>query len=231
MASTSHFVELAKTLPAPLQRFFARFPPAAILPEGHPPTRYQEARPDPFRFYRNPATGRWQDPVYSKRRQAELVKMAQEHGVEELLPATDKKADVQLAIRVEKGLRVKGTGVGQKVKGHIYERHMIAKYVGCPVAWQVVPGHAEKSTLTPFGQDGGEKKGYAGNAEAHQGLAKGEKAPLCIQSDDCLSGLLIRHRPGGGTGPSFPRHNLPGRLVSFLLRVNPTPDGTRFLYQ
>lgn len=59
----------------------------------------------------------------------QLVKLAREHGVEELLPETNKGTEYQLAQRVEHGLRVKGTGVGQKVKGHIHERHMIAKYV------------------------------------------------------------------------------------------------------
>ena len=57
--------------------------------------------------------------------------MARENGVEDLLPDTRKATEYQLAHRVEHGLRVKGTGVGQKVKGHIHERHMIAKYVGC----------------------------------------------------------------------------------------------------
>lgn len=61
----------------------------------------------------------------------QLVKLAREHGVEELLPQTNKGTEYQLAQRVEHGLRVKGTGVGQRVKGHIHERHMIAKYV-CP---------------------------------------------------------------------------------------------------
>lgn len=130
MATPSQFIGLAKSLPAPLQRFFARYPPAAILPENTSQTRYQEERPNPFRFYKHPVTGKWQDPVYSQRRQAELVKMARENGVEDLLPDTRKATEYKLAHRVEHGLRVKGTGVGQKVKGHIHERHMIAKYVG-----------------------------------------------------------------------------------------------------
>lgn len=67
--------------------------------------------------------------MYSYRRQAQLVQLAREHGVEDLLPETTKGAEYRLAHRVEHGLRVKGTGVGQKVKGHIHERHMIAKYV------------------------------------------------------------------------------------------------------
>ncbi|KAF5008639.1 hypothetical protein FDECE_5102 [Fusarium decemcellulare] len=127
MASSSQLIQLAKSLPAPLQRFFARYPPSAIVPENVPKTRYQEDRPNPFRFYRHPVTGKWHDPVYSQRRQAELVQMAREHGVEELLPETRKATEYRLAHRVEHGLRVKGTGVGQKVKGHIHERHMIAK--------------------------------------------------------------------------------------------------------
>lgn len=131
----SSFVQLAKSLPEPLQRFFARWPPASLVAPGTPPTAFQEQRPNPFRFYKHPVTGRWQDPVYSQRRQAQLVKLAREHGVEELLPETTKGTEYRLAHRVEHGLRVKGTGVGQKVKGHIHERHMIAKYVVPLMLW------------------------------------------------------------------------------------------------
>lgn len=123
------YVQLAKSLPTPLQRFFARWPPAAILPADAKPTPYQEERPNPFEFYKHPRTGKWQDPVYSQRRQAQLVQLAREHGVEHLLPETNRGTDAKLRHRVEHGLRVKGTGVGQSVKGHIHERHMIAKYV------------------------------------------------------------------------------------------------------
>lgn len=140
MASTTNLIQLAKSLPAPLQRFFARWPPAAIIPEGTAPTRFQQERPNPFAFYKHPVTGKWQDPVYSQRRQAELVKMARENGVEELLPETKKGTEYQLAHRVEHGLRVKGTGVGQKVKGRIHERHMIAKYVLPAVDWTTFAG-------------------------------------------------------------------------------------------
>ncbi|KAK1241686.1 hypothetical protein MKX07_007509 [Trichoderma sp. CBMAI-0711] len=142
MASTSSFVQLAKSLPEPLQRFFARWPPASLVAPGTPPTAFQEQRPNPFRFYKHPVTGRWQDPVYSQRRQAQLVKLAREHGVEELLPETTKGTEYKLAHRVEHGLRVKGTGVGQKVKGHIHERHMIAKYVHCRPCWFFLFGHS-----------------------------------------------------------------------------------------
>ncbi|KAH8737605.1 ribosomal protein of the large subunit [Ilyonectria robusta] len=172
MASPSHYIQLAKSLPAPLQRFFARYPPPAILPEAAPKTHYQESRANPFRFYKHPVTGRWQDPVYSQRRQAELVKMAREHGIEELLPETRKGTEYRLAHRVEHGLRVKGTGVGQKVKGHIHERHMIAKYVDHAAAGRLRI-LLEWPWLT-MNQDGEAKKGHAGYAQAHQGLEKGK---------------------------------------------------------
>lgn len=47
--------------------------------------------------------------------------------MEELLPPTPKGTLERLRKRVELGLRVKGTGVGQTVKGHKHERQMIAK--------------------------------------------------------------------------------------------------------
>ncbi|RCI15390.1 hypothetical protein L249_6988 [Ophiocordyceps polyrhachis-furcata BCC 54312] len=123
--SASHLISLAKTLPPPLQRFLARWPPASIAGRDAKPTPWQEERPHPFRCAKDPITGKRKDPVYSQRRQAELVKMARQHGLEELLPKTTKGTEFQLARRVRLGLRVKGTGVGQKVKGHIFERTMI----------------------------------------------------------------------------------------------------------
>jgi large subunit ribosomal protein L25 len=140
--SSNKLVGLANSLPRPLKTFLARYPPPTLLgapAKGAvgeaavaaelPKTSYQIDRPHPFRFWKNPATGKWQDPVYSLRRQADLVKMAKTHGVEELLPETIKGSEYKLARRVEHGLRVKGTGVGQRVKGHAHERHMLSKYV------------------------------------------------------------------------------------------------------
>ena len=133
MAAISQHIQLAKSLPPRLLRFFARYPPAALQPKsssGEPAkTGYQLDTPNPFQQTKHPATGRWHDPVYSLRRQAELVKLAREHGVEELLPHTSKGTEERLRRRVEHGLRVKGTGVGQKVKGHKHERQMAVKYV------------------------------------------------------------------------------------------------------
>jgi large subunit ribosomal protein L25 len=159
------FIGLAKALPNPLQRFFARWPPAAIVPEGQAPTEYQQLRPNPFANHKNPVTGKWQDPVYSLRRQAELCKMAREHGVEHLLPESRKGFETKLAKRVEHGLKVKGTGVGQSVKGHIHERTMIAKYVVYILRlWWMCADDM---------QDGEKERGHAGHAQAHQALEEG----------------------------------------------------------
>lgn len=135
MATTnvSQYVSLAKTLPPKLQRFFARYPPTQILnprPDGeYPSTGYQQERRNPFLPQKFHPTGKIHNPVYSLRRQADLVKLARENGVEELLPFTPKKTEEQLKHRVKYGLRVKGTGVDQKVKGKIHERQLATKYV------------------------------------------------------------------------------------------------------
>jgi large subunit ribosomal protein L25 len=99
----------------------------------------------------------------------QIVKLAREHGVEELLPETTKGTEYQLAQRVEHGLRVKGTGVGQKVKGHIHERHMIAKYVNSSLSvW--ISSLLDQFITNNLVQDGTEEESHAGNAKTHPGL-------------------------------------------------------------
>jgi large subunit ribosomal protein L25 len=135
MAFNMRYVELAKQLHPRLQRFFAKYPPNQILPAT---TRTNTAAieggatTNPFLPHKHPATGKWHDPEFSLRRQAELVKLARESGVEELLPFTNKGTEERIRVRVEHGLRVRGTGVGQKVKGHLYERMLATKYVLYP---------------------------------------------------------------------------------------------------
>ncbi|EFX01763.1 60S ribosomal protein [Grosmannia clavigera kw1407] len=132
--SPSGYIQLAKTLPPRLLQFLARYPPAALQPTttsgdaaAHTSTGYQQDTPNPFKSMKHPVTGRWHDPVYSLRRQAELAKMARDHGVAELLPESSKSPEERLRRRIELGVRVKGTGVGQRVKGHQHERHLVAK--------------------------------------------------------------------------------------------------------
>lgn len=139
----SHRIGLAKALPPRLLVFMARYPHPSILPEGADPeksrTGYQQDTPNPFLPTKHPVTGRWHNPKYSLRRQAELVKLAREHGVEELLPYSHKGSETKIRKRVEFGLRVKGTGVGEQVKGHKHERNLVAKYVISLPVWH---GHA-----------------------------------------------------------------------------------------
>ena len=82
---------------------------------------------NPFQPWKNPDTGCWQAPRYSLRRQADLVKLARERGLEDLLPPGKKSTAARETRTVEKGLRVKGTGVGQRVKGKLWERTIRGK--------------------------------------------------------------------------------------------------------
>jgi len=132
--------QLARSLPLRLQKFFCLNPPRLVngaliapgtLPPQSQPQSTTSAIPppssisrfvNPFQPQQNIKTGRWHPPLYSLRRQADLVKLAKEHGVEDLLPPTLKSTEATLRRREEFGLRVKGTGAGQKVKGHEWER-------------------------------------------------------------------------------------------------------------
>ncbi|KAL1643519.1 hypothetical protein SLS58_004879 [Diplodia intermedia] len=145
MASTQQHIQLAKSLPPRLMRFFQKFPPPTLLqgtaaastsPTAATPTesttaaeqqQQQPAYHNPFKPRFNTITGRWQGPTFSLRRQAELCKIAAKHGVEELLPHSIKKSGERARRREEQGLRVKGTGVGQRVKGKQWERGLKGK--------------------------------------------------------------------------------------------------------
>lgn len=87
-----------------------------------PPHAHDLPYPNPFLPSKNFTTGRWHGPVFGLRKQADLVKLAVAHDVVDLLPWTMKKPGEREARRIESGLRVKGTGEGQKVKGKSWER-------------------------------------------------------------------------------------------------------------
>ena len=136
------YVKLAQTLPPRLLRFFARYPPPSPLAtrpsisttlntsSSDPNASHVEfAAPalpysNPFQSQKHQLTGRWHDPKFSLRQQANLCKVARTYGIENLLPPTSKSSEVRLQRRIEKGVRVRGTGEGQKVKGKLYERTM-----------------------------------------------------------------------------------------------------------
>lgn len=168
--SAQKSIEIAKSLPPQLLRFFQKYPPPALFPalssqlasptshatpdtisttpptnpnasmtetsapetvarpsnapsnSNIPPEAHDLPYPNPFLPQKNFATGRWHSPVYGLRKQAGLVKLASEHGLVDLLPWTIKKPGEKERRRVERGLQVKGTGEGQKVKGKLWER-------------------------------------------------------------------------------------------------------------
>lgn len=72
-------------------------------------------------------TGKWMGPRYGLRQQADLVKLAKIYDVEALLPPGPKSTEYKATRLTERGLQVKGTGIGQKVKGHKWERTMEAR--------------------------------------------------------------------------------------------------------
>ena len=147
MATPQQYTKLAKALPPGLLNFFTKFPPGTV-PQTQPVTREvltpnsttRQRQPlgqrpegdythpvfdphyNPFLPWRNPTTQRWRPAMYSLRRQAALVKAAQKHDVEALLPFTPKLSWVKHEKRIQHGLKVRGTGVGQRVKGKKWER-------------------------------------------------------------------------------------------------------------
>jgi hypothetical protein len=68
--------------------------------------------------------GKWEAPKYGLRQQADLMKLAIKYNVGALLPPSRKSPEFKETRRAERGLQVKGTGVGHKVKGHKWERTM-----------------------------------------------------------------------------------------------------------
>ena len=81
-----------------------------------------ERQRNPFLPFKHPISTHWHPPTYSLRTQSSLIKLAQKSHVLPLLPLSPKSPEVKLAQREESGLRVKGTGKGQRVKGKMWER-------------------------------------------------------------------------------------------------------------
>lgn len=153
-AAMEQHIQLAQTLPRQLLHLFKRWPPHQIarleprspipanaLPatfttvpseQGEEPTTKQDplkyaVKTNPFLAWKNPRTGNWHGAHYSLRRQADLFKLAKQFNVLPLMPKSPKHPEVKEAKRLKLGLRIKGTGVGQKVKGHKWERQLGAK--------------------------------------------------------------------------------------------------------
>lgn len=202
-SSSSKYIALAQTLPANLLRFFARYPPPQILSSSQEayPTGYQLASKNPFMPQKHSVTGKWHDPVYSNRRQADLVKLAREHGVEDLLPHSSKKTEFKLAKKVRLGWRGKGTGIGQTVKGHKHERQLSGKYVAVPLGPLAKEHNEQPGQADHIMQDGEEKRSYAQDAGTYQGMEGGKFTDILLMSRTIAKGI---HRLVARTGPDGP---------------------------
>ena len=95
--------------------------------------------PNPFLPRKNFTTGRWAGAKIGLREQAALVKMAKENDMEDLLPPGRKSTAFKEQRLLERGLRVRGTGEGQKVKGHKWERSMNTKLEKRREAMETMP--------------------------------------------------------------------------------------------
>ncbi|EED16492.1 60S ribosomal protein L25, putative [Talaromyces stipitatus ATCC 10500] len=80
--------------------------------------------PNPFLPQPSPGGKKWRSPKYGLRQQADLIKLAKKYDVEQLLPTSRKSTVFKETRLAERGLAIKGTGIGQKVKGHKWERTM-----------------------------------------------------------------------------------------------------------
>ena len=133
MTSPHHHIRLAQSLPPRLLTFLAKHPPSALPktlsatttllpPSGDEPN--SASQQNPFTRTKHPISHKYHPPPYSLRRQADLIKLAHQHKIADLLPPTTKDPEVRDRRRAEEGLRVKGTGVGSAVKGKKWERTM-----------------------------------------------------------------------------------------------------------
>lgn len=109
---------------------------------------------NPFLPTRHAVTQRIHDPQFSLRRQADLIKLARGYGIEECLPPSSKSPTVRDHKRLTSGLRVRGTGIGQSVKGKRWERTLPARQAVRYAAMLRMPKiiQAWKRVCLPFAQ-------------------------------------------------------------------------------
>lgn len=121
---------------------------------------------NPFLPFRNPSTGAWHPPHYSLRRQADLFKLAALHHTLPLMPPSPKHPEIKQQKRIEHGLRVKGTGTGQRVKGKYWERTLKTRLETRRKAMEAMPdminlwkerGHGMGWKKYPRGKPGSEE--------------------------------------------------------------------------
>lgn len=193
-AAREKYIKLAQSLPPQLLRFFQRnqehladyFANAAkkVTPTAAAGTFAESSKyPNPFRSQKNLETGRWHDPIYSLRRQADLVKLARANGVEELLPPTVKGTEARIQKRAANGLRVKGTGYGQRVKGKLWERTMKGRLERRRQAMEAMPTLIEEWKKVKISKSlmGFDCANYRDRRAMVVGGGSGRSRTLCIR--------------------------------------------------
>ncbi|KAK9471035.1 mitochondrial 54S ribosomal protein mL59 [Dipodascopsis tothii] len=117
--------EVTAKLPPVLKSFFAKYPPSTLKAYASTQTLTTADDRNPFLPAIHPVTKVVHDPVYSLRRQSVIFKLAQDYGLETLLPSMDKKFGLE---KKEGKLPMKGV---VRPKGAAYERNyedrMLAK--------------------------------------------------------------------------------------------------------
>lgn len=151
-AAASTFVSLARLLPPRLTRFFARYPPGTA----------NDVRSNPFKPTVFPVTGKWHNPVFSLRRQADLCKLARRYGVEELLPPTKKSSAAREAARLKRAEKP------MRVRGHKEERTLKSRYDDAILAMAGAERNGLLIAATPQARN--TETGYGEDACAHRGV-------------------------------------------------------------
>ena len=94
--------------------------------------------PNPFRP-RKSGGKEWYGPAYGLMKQAKLLKLARSMELELMMPPSMKSTEYKELRNAEKGLTLKGTGIGEKVKGHKWERTMETRLEERKKAMQEMP--------------------------------------------------------------------------------------------
>ncbi|KAI5957359.1 MRPL25 [Candida jiufengensis] len=78
-------------LPQKLHNFFIKYPPRPFSQYQNRPSLITDSSKNPFFPNKNPETGKWHSSQYSRRRSADLFKLAKKFGIQDLLPPTPRK--------------------------------------------------------------------------------------------------------------------------------------------
>ncbi|CAG8049689.1 unnamed protein product [Penicillium salamii] len=149
--------------------------------------------------------GKWESPRYGLRQQADLMKLAIKYKVETLLPPSRKSPEFKDKRRQERGLQVKGTGIGQKVKGHKWERTMESRLEDRRKAMEGMP---EMVRMWKQVMDVDGSNGPSGNGNAPTELVEASFYSLFWR---VCSVLAFRRHTGSSTSGAWD-----GVLIFFL---------------